>query len=79
MTAFLIFAGFVFSEDEPTALMQFDGGPCAVIAQYVKPCLSKNPKYTKSSLTPVGIFTTDLPKVVNLQQILCILFKICLN
>uniref|UniRef100_T1IVP6 Ubiquitin carboxyl-terminal hydrolase MINDY n=1 Tax=Strigamia maritima TaxID=126957 RepID=T1IVP6_STRMM len=24
--------GFVFSEDEPTALVQFEGGPCAIIA-----------------------------------------------
>lgn len=24
--------GFVFSEDEKTALEQFEGGPCAVIA-----------------------------------------------
>jgi hypothetical protein len=25
-------AGFCFSEDEPTALVQFEGGPCAVLA-----------------------------------------------
>ncbi len=25
-------AGFVFSDDEPTALVQLEGGPCAVIA-----------------------------------------------
>lgn len=27
-----IVAGFCFSKDEPTALVQTDGGPCAVIA-----------------------------------------------
>lgn len=26
------FTGFVFSENEHTALEQFEGGPCAVIA-----------------------------------------------
>lgn len=25
-------SGFCFSDDEPTALVQFDGGPCAVLA-----------------------------------------------
>ena len=56
MTAFLIFAGFVFSEDEPTALMQFDGGPCAVIApvqSYVirQAFFSENPVDNLSTLT----------------------------
>lgn len=25
-------SGFCFSDDEPTALVQFEGGPCAVLA-----------------------------------------------
>lgn len=29
---FVMVAGFVFSENEHTALEQFEGGPCAVIA-----------------------------------------------
>ena len=29
---YYIIAGFVFSNDEPTALVQYQGGPCAVIA-----------------------------------------------
>lgn len=36
-----VFAGFVFSEDEPTALVQEEGGPCAVIAP-VQAFLLKN-------------------------------------
>lgn len=48
--------GFVFSEDEPTALMQFDGGPCAVIApvqSYVirQAFFSENPVDNLSTLT----------------------------
>lgn len=30
--AHIFVLGFVFSEDEQTALKQFEGGPCAVIA-----------------------------------------------
>lgn len=29
---FILITGFVFSENEHTALEQFEGGPCAVIA-----------------------------------------------
>lgn len=28
----MYFLGFVFSEDEPTALIQLEGGPCGAIA-----------------------------------------------
>ena len=32
MRKLIFFVGFYFSSDEPTALVQSDGGPCAVIA-----------------------------------------------
>lgn len=28
----MLLTGFSFSDDEPTALVQFEGGPCAVLA-----------------------------------------------
>lgn len=48
--------GFVFSEDEPTALVQFDGGPCAVIAPvqgYIirQALFTENPVDNLSTLT----------------------------
>ena len=40
--------GFVFSEDEPTALVQQEGGPCAVIAP-VQAFILKNVLFSNSS------------------------------
>lgn len=42
--------GFVFSKDEPTALVQLEGGPCAVIAP-VQAFLLKNALFTSHSTT----------------------------
>lgn len=43
-------AGFVFSEEETTALIQLEGGPCAVIAP-VQAFLLKNALFTSRSKT----------------------------
>ena len=37
--------GFIFSEDEPTALLQNDGGPCAIIVP-VQAFILKNLLFT---------------------------------
>lgn len=43
-------AGFVFSEEETTALVQLEGGPCAVIAP-VQAFLLKSALFTSLSKT----------------------------
>lgn len=47
----LAVAGLVFSEDEGSALVQFDGGPCAVIAP-VQGFLLKNLLFGETRPTP---------------------------
>lgn len=42
--------GFTFSDDEPTALLQQDGGPCAVIVP-VQAYLLKNLLFASDSVT----------------------------
>ncbi|XP_071479529.1 LOW QUALITY PROTEIN: ubiquitin carboxyl-terminal hydrolase MINDY-3-like [Diadema antillarum] len=42
--------GFVFSEDEPTALLQYEGGPCAIIAP-LQAFLIKNLLFSRDTQT----------------------------
>ena len=51
-----MFAGFVFSEEETTALVQLEGGPCAVIAP-VQAFLLKNALFTSRSKTASDLST----------------------
>ncbi|KAL8606392.1 hypothetical protein ACOMHN_020546 [Nucella lapillus] len=48
--------GFVFSKEEPTALVQLEGGPCAVIAP-VQAFLLKNAFFTSTSKTNTDLTT----------------------
>lgn len=50
----ICFLGFVFSEDEQTALEQFEGGPCAVIAPVQVLNVHKDP--TLTSVTDSLVF-----------------------
>ena len=51
-----VMPGFIFSDDEPTALIQLDGGPCAVIAP-VQAYLLKNLLFNKNKKAHWNIVT----------------------
>jgi len=54
-------SGFTFAGDEePTALLQYDGGPCAVIVP-VQAFLLKNLLFTESTVPELWRLTSGKP------------------
>ncbi|KAK4304286.1 hypothetical protein Pmani_023759 [Petrolisthes manimaculis] len=64
--------GFIFSEEEKTALIQTSGGPCAVIAP-VQAVLLKNliSKYQYSQIREVDCATVDQTLAATMTELLC--------
>ena len=46
----LVFAAFVFSDEEPSAMVQFEGGPCSVISP-VQAYILKNLLFSNGTTT----------------------------
>lgn len=62
----LLCVGFIFSKDETTALMQLEGGPCAVIAP-VQAFLLKSALFTSQNRTSDLTSVTGEVYIFNIQ------------